>query len=206
MRQSLYNMRKDRVLDALLPKTRQDILVAALMQPERHWYASELARRMGVPPSSLQRELRNLTAVGILKAHRQGRMAHYQANVDSPIFGELRGLLLKTAGLVDVVADALGPLREKLRAAFIYGSVAAGQQDDVSDIDLLVVGTAAPSEVALPLRQAGPLLGREINATVYTPTEFGRKRAAGEHFLTQVVSKPKLFVFGSDDDLDTVAG
>ena len=108
-------MRNIRALDALLPKTRQGILAATHIRPDKAWYASELARRMGVPSSSLQRELHDLTAAGILKAHRQGRMAYYQANPESPVFTDLRGLLLKTAGLVDVLADALKPLAKKLR-------------------------------------------------------------------------------------------
>ncbi|HEY2146932.1 MAG TPA: winged helix-turn-helix domain-containing protein, partial [Pirellulales bacterium] len=104
-----------------MPKTRQGILAATLVQPEKAWYASELARRMAVPSSSLQRELHALAAAEILKVHRQGRMVYYQANVDSPLFPELRGLLLKTAGLVDVLAGALKPLFAKLRIVFVYG-------------------------------------------------------------------------------------
>src|SRR5471030_1422977 len=113
-------MRKMRTLDALLPKTRQGILAATLVQPEKAWYASELARRMGVPSSSLQRELHDLSEAGILKSHRQGNMVYYQANADSPVFPDLRGLLLKTAGLVDVLADTLKPIAAKLQAAFVY--------------------------------------------------------------------------------------
>src|SRR5216684_9356492 len=111
-------MRKASTLDALLPKTRQGILSAMLVQPGKAWYVSELARRMGVPSSSLQRELQDLTEAGILKSHRQGRMVYYQANPDSPLFPDLRGLLLKTAGLVDVLAEALQPLASRLRIVF----------------------------------------------------------------------------------------
>ena len=75
-------MRNTKPLDALLPKTRQGILAALLVQPEKTWYVSELARRMGVPSSSLQRELLDLTTAGILKTHRQGRMVYFQANAD----------------------------------------------------------------------------------------------------------------------------
>src|SRR5471032_371605 len=140
------------MLDALFPRTRQGILGAVLVQPERAWYVSELARRMGVPSSSLQRELQNLTEAKILKTHRQGRMVYYQANVDSPLFPDLRGLLLKTAGLADVLADALKPLASKLRIVFVYGSIASGSEQADSDIDLMVVGTVSPMELALPLR------------------------------------------------------
>jgi DNA-binding transcriptional ArsR family regulator len=197
-------MRNTKPLDALLPKTRQGILAALLVQPEKTWYVSELARRMGVPSSSLQRELLDLTTAGILKTHRQGRMVYFQANADSPIFPDLRGLLLKTAGLVDVLADVLKPLAAKIRVTFLYGSVASGSEQSDSDIDLMVVGQVSPPELALPLRRATELLGREINPTVYTPAEFRRKRSGKDHFLTRVLDRPILFVIGSSDELEKI--
>ena len=199
-------MRNTPTLDALLPKTRQGILAATLVQPGKAWYVSELARRMGVPSSSLQRELQDLAAAGILKTHRQGRMVYFQANTDSPVFSDLRGLLLKTAGLVDVLADALKPLAAKLRLVFVYGSIASGSEQSDSDIDLMVVGTVSPAELAMPLRHARELLGREINPTVYTPAEFDKKRKAKDHFLTRVLDKPKLFVLGNSDELEKTIG
>jgi DNA-binding transcriptional ArsR family regulator len=199
-------MRKLRTLDALLPKTRQEILAATLVQPEKAWYVSELARRMGVPSSSLQRELHDLSEVGILKIHRQGRMVYYQANTESPVFPDLRGLLIKTAGLVDVLAQALKPLAKKLQAGFVYGSIAAGTEKSDSDIDLMVVGDVSPQDLALPLRRARELLGREISPTAYSPAEFDRKRAAHDPFLKQVLDKPRLFVLGNNNELGKVAG
>jgi DNA-binding transcriptional ArsR family regulator len=197
-------MRNIRPLDALLPKTRQGILSALLVQPEKTWYVSELARRMGVPSSSLQRELQDLTASGILKTHRQGRMVYFQANADSPIFPDLRGLLIKTAGVVDVLADALKPLATKVRVAFVYGSMATGSEQSSSDIDLMLVGTLTPAELALPLRRARELLGRDVNPSVYTPAEFRKKRADKDHFLTRVLDKPKLFVLGNSNEVEQI--
>ena len=205
-RYCLRNMRNRRTLDALLPKTRQGILAATLVQPEKAWYVSELARRLGVPSSSLQRELQDLTEASILKTHRQGRMVYYQANADSPLFPDLRGLMLKTAGLVDVLTDALKPLASKLRIVFVYGSIASGSEQADSDIDLMVVGTVSPVELASPLRHAHELLGRAINPTVYIPTEFEKKQKAKDHFLTRVLDKPKLFVIGNQDELGKITG
>jgi DNA-binding transcriptional ArsR family regulator len=198
-------MRNQAPLDALLPKTRQGILAATFVRPEKAWYVSELARRLGVPSSSLQRELQDLTKAGILKSHRQGRMVYYQANAESPLFSDLRGLLLKTAGLVDILADALKPLLPKIRVAFVYGSIASGQEWSDSDIDLMAIGEMSPVELAVPLRHARELLGREINPTVYSLAEFAKKRAAKDHFLTQVLTKPRLLVLGNDDELDKAA-
>jgi len=198
-------MRNIRLLDALLPKTRQGILAAIFMQPDKTWYASELARRMGVPSSSLQRELADLTQVGLLKHSRQGRMAYYQANTASPVFTDLRGLLLKTAGLVDVLADALKPLKGRVHLAFVYGSIARNEDTSESDIDLMVIGKIEPADLALPIRHARTVLGRDINPTVYTPAEFDRKRATKDHFLTQVLSQPRLLVLGREDDMGRAA-
>ena len=199
-------MRHVGLLDALLPKTRQGILAAMLVRPEKIWYASELARRMGVTPSSLQRELQDLTKAGILKSHRQGRMAYYQANTESPVFDDLRGLLLKTAGLADVLAETLKPLGSKMLWVFVYGSIASGREQSDSDIDLMLIGKVSPADLALPLRRARERLGREINPTVYTPSEFARKRGAKDHFLTQVLAKPKLHVLGGEDELAKATG
>jgi DNA-binding transcriptional ArsR family regulator len=189
-----------------MPKTRREILAALLVRPEKAWYVSELARRMEVPSSSLQRELHDLTEAGILKSHRQGRMAYFRANSDSPLFPHLRALLLKTAGLVDVLADALQPLAAKLRIAFVYGSIASGREQSDSDIDLMLIGTVFPADIAVPLRRARELLGREINPTLYTSAEFVRKRTAKDHFLARVLDKPKLYVIGTKNELDEAAG
>ena len=192
-------------LDALLPKTRQGILAAMLVRPEKTWYVAELARRMGVPSSSLQRELKDLTAAGILKTHKQGRMVYYQANTASPVFPDLRGLLLKTAGLVDVLAGALRPLAGKLRLAFVYGSIASGQERTDSDIDLMVIGGVVPADLALPLRRAREVLGREINPTLYSSAEFDKKRGTKDHFLTRVLAEPRLVLLGNGDQLGKAA-
>ncbi len=49
------------------------------------------------------------------------------------------------------------------------------------------------------------LLGREINPTVYAPAEFAKKRMAKDHFLTEVLTKPRLLVLGKADELDEAA-
>jgi len=199
-------MRNNRPLDALLPKTRQGILAALLVRPEKAWFVSELARRMKVPSSSLQRERQGLAKAGILKTYTHGRMVYYQANPSSPLFHDLRGLLLKTAGLVDVLADALKPLASRLELAFVYGSMASGEEDSESDVDFMVVGNVSPADLSLPLRRARESLGRQVNATVYSPIEFSKKRAVKDHFLTQVFSKPRLIVFGNEDELVKATG
>lgn len=193
-------------LDALFPKTRQGILAAMFVRPDKSWYASELARRMGVSSSNLQRELQDLTEAGILEACRQGRMAYSQPNTNSPLYPDLRGLLLKTAGLVDVLAEALKPLGDQIRLAFVYGSMPSGEERSDSNIDLMIVGSASPTALALPLRRTRETLGREVNPTLYSAAEFIRKRKGKDHFLAQIMAKPRLLVVGTEHDLGKATG
>src|SRR5437870_5744088 len=130
-------MRKKNLINALMPKTRQAILSATLLQPERSWYLTDLARFVGTQPSSLQRELANLVTAGILKANRQGRMVYFRADSECPIYPDLRGLLLKTAGLLEVLRDCLRPLAARIHCCFVYGSIARSEEDSRSDVDLL---------------------------------------------------------------------
>jgi predicted nucleotidyltransferase len=106
-----------------------------------------------------------------------------------------------TSTSTKALRDALKPLAGKTALAFVYGSIACAQERSESDIDLMVIGSVSPADLALPLRRAREQIGREINPTVYSVTEFNRKRAAKDHFLSQVLTSPRLIVLGSENDL-----
>ena len=112
----------------LLGQTRSAVLGTLLLHPEDSLHVHELARRTGASAGSLHRELRTLAELGVLLRQEVGRQVHYRANPASPVFAELAGLLRKTAGLADVLRDALTPLGKKVALAFVFGSMAAGSE------------------------------------------------------------------------------
>jgi predicted nucleotidyltransferase len=118
---------------------------------------------------------------------------------------ELQGLLAKTVGLVDVLRDALNPLKSHIELAFIHGSVAASREHSASDIDLITVGSLGLAELSPVLEKAEERLGRPVNANVYSPQEFSKKISAKNHFLCSVLDKEKLFVVGKAHDLERIA-
>jgi DNA-binding transcriptional ArsR family regulator len=199
-------MRTDKALDALFPKTRQAILSTLLLHGQRTWYLHELATHLRVRPSSLQRELSRLTAAGILTRRRQGNRIYYQEDENCPLLADLRGLLAKTAGLVDVLRVALAPFRGSIDYAFLYGSVARGQETSASDLDLLIVGRVGLAELSPALRQVERQLGRPVNPNTYALDEFTKKMRAGNHFLTTVWNEKKLVLQGDLDELATIIG
>jgi len=199
-------MRKTRPLDALFPKTRQGILAATLMHPERWWYLSDLAKHLGVPPSSLQRELASLVGTGILRRRRDGNRVYVQPHPDCPFFSELQGLLAKTAGLADVLAEVLAPFSPRITVAFVYGSLACREERSDSDVDLFVVGEIGLAALSPALHTAEERLGRAVNPAVYALPDLAKKLGTRHHFLRDVLEKEKLFVLGQQADLDRALG
>jgi DNA-binding transcriptional ArsR family regulator len=194
-------MRKKRPLDSLFPRTRQAVLTATLLHPERGWYLSDLAKHLGVRPSSLQRELAALTSAEILRQRRDGNRVYFQANSDCPFLPELQGLLVKTAGLVDVLRETLAPFAPRIDWAFIYGSVARAEELATSDVDLMIIGTVSLAELSPALRHAEQRLSRPVNPTLYSRDEFDTKLHAREHLLTSVLDGPTLVILGDRHEL-----
>ena len=199
-------MRKPPLLSALFGPIMQGILAATVLRPEREWYLSDLAVHLGVAPSSLQRPLAKLSGAGILRRRADGNRVYFSADPECPILPELVGILTKTAGIAEPLRAALTPLANRIVAAFIHGSVAEARERSESDIDMIIIGEASNADVSFALRPARERLGRAINVTRYSRGEFAAKLAAGHHFLSSVLRKPKIFLIGGEDDLDRVVG
>jgi DNA-binding transcriptional ArsR family regulator len=194
-------MRNSNLLGALISRTKQQILAATILQPDHAWYLLELARHLRVRPSTLQRELKVLGEAGILKRHKNGNRAYFEADTSCPIFRELAQILFKTVGVADVLRKALQPVASRIDVAWIYGSMADASERSHSDIDLLVVGSVSLSEMAVILRKEEGQLGRAINPTVYQPEEFMRRCKEKNHFITGVLAKEPLFILGGPHEL-----
>jgi predicted nucleotidyltransferase len=174
--------------------------------PERSFYASELIRNTGTGSGAAQRELAKLERSGLIVARRIGHQKHYQANIESPLFQELRSIVLKTIGLAEPLREALKPYSSAIRAAFVYGSVAKTTDQAASDIDLMIVSDSLTyGEVFSTLERVARSLGRKINPTLYSTAEYSKRLREGNAFLTRVGEQPKVWVVGSEHDLPLAA-
>lgn len=184
---------------------RRDALALLLLHPESTLHVREIARATGKAPGTLLRELNRLADAGVLTRKPVGNQVHFQADTRCPIYEDLRNLLKKTVGVVDVLRKALAPLADKIHTAFVYGSVAHGDERSGSDLDLMIVGEAKFASVIQALGRAQQTLQREINPNLFPLREFRNKLTAGEPFLERVLADKKLFVIGGDDDLGKLA-
>ena len=179
------------VADALFSRTRRGVFRVLFANP-RGAYLRELERKTGVNSRQLLRELRVLRDAGILTAERVGNLVLYRFNKDCPVYDEIQSLARKTVGLADVIRQALEPFGEEIERAYIFGSFARGDERADSDVDLMIVGHIARRELATPLREAGDILGREINTMVHTPREYARALADKDSFVSAVHTGPRL--------------
>ena len=189
------------IADALFTTTQQRVLSLLFGQPSRSYLVSELVRLTGSGSGAVQRELERLSACGLVTVTALGRQKHHRANPDSPVFAELRGLVVKTVALAEPLRNALKPLEDRITLALVYGSVARGTATADSDVDLLVVADDLTlEELYSVLAPAEATLMRQINPTLYTETEFAARKAAGTAFVSRILAGDHLVIVGSTDE------
>jgi len=199
-------MSTDGLTDLLFGRTRGAVLALLYGRVDQSFYTREIAREVRGSAGAVQRELENLSKVGLILRKSVGSQVFYQANRDTPIFPEMRALINKTVGIFGILRSELRPLSKQIVAAFVYGSVAREQETAHSDVDVMVVGKATLDQVLSRLSSAERTIGRSINPTVYSVAEFKSKLAAENHFLTSVMRGQKVFLLGDVDDLRKVGG
>jgi len=186
---------------ALFSGVQKRLLALIFGHPERSFYTSEIVRQLQSGTGAVERELARLQKSGLIAVERIGNQKHYRANPDSPIFGELHGIIQKTIGLKDPLQRALQDHINQIKVAFVYGSVAKQSDTAHSDIDLMVVGNdLVYSDLYGALQKAEKDIGRSVNPTIMDMAEWKKKRE-NSSFIQKVASQPKIFIFGSEADL-----
>ena len=199
------NSLNSRIAGALFPKVRHVLLTLLFTEPERKYYLSEIVRRSRVGTGAIQRELARLTSAGLIARTKEGPLVYYQADSSSPVYAELRALIAKTSGVAETIARDLATMKGRINAAFIFGSIARGSERSSSDIDLFIVGAVTLREVCSALLKTQETLGREINPTIQSLTEFQRRLTNHDAFISRVLAGPRTQVIGDVDEAGRVA-
>jgi len=186
--------------DLLFGQTRGRVLALLYGAPDQSLFVRQIARQVETSVGTVQRELNLLADAGLIKRSTVGNQVFYQANQEHPEYPELRALLAKTAGVFQMLKRALAPLSSQIDVAFVYGSVARGDEKATSDIDLMVIGAVSLDEV---LDAVGPVekhLGRPVNPTIYSREDLKARLRSGNHFLQSLKKSKKVFLIGDDDE------
>jgi predicted nucleotidyltransferase len=186
---------------ALFSKGRRELLALLFTHPERTFYLRQIVRVLGIGQGAAQRELSRLSEAAVITRTRVGSQIHYQANRRSPVFTELKSLMVKTAGVAEVLRDSLAMIAEQIDAAFIFGSFARAEDRANSDVDVMVVGSVSFGDVVTALQPAQKRIGREVNPAVFSAEEYRTKTRSKDRFLGSVLNSPRIFLIGGENEL-----
>src|SRR6201987_4283644 len=193
-----------RLADFFSGQPRGAILALLYGHPDQSFYTRQIAREVDISVGAVQRELENLSKVGLVVRNSGRSEIFYRANPGPPIFGEMQALVSKTIGIFSALHSALHPLAKRILVAFVYGSVAPEEETAQRDVHLMVVGKGTLDDVLWSLAAVEKSTGRPINPAVYSVAEFRSKLASESHFLTAVLKGQKVFLLGDEDELRKV--
>ena len=188
--------------EILSSRTRAEIFRLLFGIADEELHVRELQRRSGLNDSTIRQELRKLVRLELVKWRKDSNRVYYTANRSNPLYPELRSLVLKTVGLVDILRAVLQD--DGIQMAFVFGSIAEGKETADSDVDLFIVGNLGLRTVSKLLSGSSRKIGREINPHVMIAKEFRNRIETGEHFISSVIESQKLFIIGSENDLETM--
>ena len=182
----------------LLPIFRSDhqlrLLGQLFLHADREQTIADLGAATSIPQQTVSREVERLVQAGLLEDRRQGRMHFVRPNPANPYYPELSGLLLKALGPRAVLADQLEAVAG-IDKAYLFGSWARRYEGEPGappgDIDVVVIGEPDIDEVYEACRQAGAMLGQEVNPVILTAVEWGSRRSG---FVRDVRSGPLVTV------------
>jgi len=176
-------------------EARVKVLSLFMLNVGSEYYLREIAQKTGLAVRSVQRAVGSLVEIQILRREERANSVYFHLNERNPILEDLKAIFLKTVGLGDLLRDVLSK-QQNIEVAFIYGSVAKGEETAESDIDLALIGSISPKNLSAVLRKLEGNVGREINATVFTPEEWGARLESGDHFVTTLLREPKIMLIG----------
>jgi predicted nucleotidyltransferase len=190
--------------EILSSKIRSEIFRMLFGVNDEALHMREIERRSGLSIGTIQQETKKLLHLNLILKRKDGNRIYYQANKEHPLYAEIRGLVLKTVGLADFFRNAL-KVNPNIQFAFVFGSLARNEENDKSDVDLMIIGEITMRQLAALLSGVSDHIGREINPHILMVREFLKRKSTKDHFLTQVLDSPKIFVIGNENDLAALA-
>ncbi len=175
----------------LISKTKQNILTLLILNEGKAYYIREIARLIGSSPMGALKALRKLEQEGIVISEKRGTQKFYSVNKESPTYAELKGLAIKSFGIARILKDILADLKG-IQEAFVYGSLAKGEMDARSDIDLFIIGNVDYNALSKAARKAEDILGREVSFDLFSKKEFLKKKKENNPYIEDIIKNEKI--------------
>lgn len=184
-----------------LPLFRSDTqaaLLSALFLSKEGLSTQDLSARLGIPYSTIHREISRLLKSGLVTEERVGNYRFFAPNRVSPFYPPLHDLLEVLSGPIPLLRKELA-LIPGIEWVALFGSWAQrllGKAGNApQDVDVLVVGSPDVRQVNRACSAVSKNLGWEVNPVILTPREWVEETP----FLRQVRRGGLVPVFGKSD-------
>lgn len=184
--------------ELLTSKTRAEVMRILFNGLREEHYLRDLEKLSHVKVNSLQKEVKHLSSLDLLKVRKDGNRIYYSANTEHPLYPDLVSIVEKTVGVLFELKKSLSDT--KIECAFIFGSFAKGKEKATSDIDLIIIGDIGMRGVSKLLSGIQEKIGREINPHVFTEKEFQKRIIDKEHFTSSIMKEDIKVITGSVDE------
>lgn len=184
----------------LFSNTIRKILTVFVTNPGERFYLRQLCKLTLTSPRPIQLALKKLHNAGILVVEKEANINFFTLNKQSPIYSEIKGIILKTEAVGDALRKALKGLGN-LECAFIYGSVAKDIERRGSDIDVCLIGEINLNELNRITSQLEAKLKREVSCVTFSPEEWFESIQKKKSFVMNILNNKKIMLFGSIDEL-----
>ena len=182
----------------LTSNTRAGILGLLFDGRRAEHYLRDIEKNIDINIRAIQKEVKHLIHLDLLRARKDGNRIYYSANTQHPLYIDLVSIVEKTVGIVGQLKEKL--VDSEISSAFIFGSFAKGEEKSESDIDLIVIGSIGMRKLTKLLSGLQEQFGREINPHIFTCEEFKNRISTSDHFVSNVLSEDIKPVIGSIDE------
>jgi predicted nucleotidyltransferase len=182
----------------LTSMTRAEVLRVLFDGRLQEYYLRDIEKKVTVKINSLQKEIKHLLSIDLIKSRVDGNRIYYSANNEHPLYIDLVSIVNKTVGVEAQLKTRLKDSR--IKCSFLFGSFAKNQEGAQSDIDLVVIGSIGMRAVTKLLSGLQEFLGREINPHVYSENEFKKRIKDKDHFVTSFLMTEKKILIGNLDE------
>jgi predicted nucleotidyltransferase len=184
--------------------TRAKVMGVLFDGQQKELYLRSLERECDISINALQKEIKHLLSIDLIKSRKDGNRVYYKANNHHPIYLDLVSIVEKTEGVVGKLKSCLSDKR--ISQAFIFGSFANETETSSSDIDLFVIGNISMRTLTKLMSGMQEKIGREINPHIFPENEIAKRRKAKDHFILNVAKSEKKLLIGSNEELEAIFG
>jgi hypothetical protein len=166
------------VLEYLITsRTRVKMLLKFFLNSHSKAHLRGLADEFGESTNAIRHELNNLSKAGYLVSNGKGNIIEYSANIDHPLYPEIKNLVHKYLGIDKIIDNVLNQFITRLgtlEMAFITGDYAKGKDSGI--IDLVLVGEINQQYLHKYVQKAEKLIHRKIRALTLSGDEFEKNK------------------------------